>query len=114
MKIHSRITLAAVLAIIATSPALADSQSAPSLTVKATGLDLSTDQGMREMYARIEHAAEQVCSNVTARELPRQRQLFKQCVNDATSKALAHLDDGAFRRYAMTRLESRSAGTSRG
>jgi UrcA family protein len=70
-------------------------------------LDLKTDQGMREMYARIEHAAEQLCSNITAREMPRQRQLFKECVNNATSKAVASLDEGTFRRYAMNRYASR-------
>jgi UrcA family protein len=108
VKTSSRLAvLAAAFAIVATSSASADSADVPSLTVKATGLDLTTDQGMREMYARIERAAEKLCSNISARELPRQRQLFKQCVNDATSKALASLDESAFRRYAMNRFESR-------
>jgi UrcA family protein len=100
---HRVVTLAAAFAIVATSSAIA--ATAPdTLVVKSTGLNLQTDAGMREMYARIEHAAEQLCSNISARELPRQRQLFKQCVNDATSKALANLDDSAFRRYAMNRF----------
>jgi UrcA family protein len=110
---HRLATLAVAFAIVATTSASADSTSAPSMVVKSTGLDLKTDQGMREMYARIEHAAEQLCSSISARELPHQRQLFKQCVNDATSNAVANLDEGNFRRYAQNRLDSR-ASTSRG
>jgi UrcA family protein len=114
MKTTHRITMvAAAFAILATSAAFASSNAAPTLVVKSTGLDLKTDQGMREMYARIEHAAEQLCSNISARELPHQRQLFKQCVNDATSKAVASLDESSFRRYAQNRLDSRIS-TSRG
>lgn len=114
MKTSQRFTLiAAAFAIIATSSTFADTSAAPSLVVKSTGLDLKTDQGMREMYARIEHAAQQLCSNITAREMPRQRQLFKQCVDNATSNAVASLGEGTFRRYAQNRLDSR-ASTSRG
>jgi UrcA family protein len=114
MNTSHRFTLiAAAFAIVATSSALADTSEAPSLVVKSTGLDLKTDQGMREMYARIEHAAEQLCSNISAREMPQQRQLFKQCVNDATSHAVASLDEGSFRRYAQNRLDSHAA-SSRG
>jgi UrcA family protein len=109
MKPSQRFTLiAAAFAIVATSSTLADTSTAPSLVVKSTGLDLKTDQGMREMYARIEHAAQQLCSNITAREMPRQRQLFKQCVDNATSNAVASLEEGTFRRYAQNRLDSRA------
>ena len=53
MKTSQRFTLiAAAFAIIATSSTFADTSAAPSLVVKSTGLDLKTDQGMREMYAR--------------------------------------------------------------
>jgi len=114
MNTSHRFTLiAAAFAIVATSSAFADVSTAPSLVVKSTGLDLKTDQGMREMYARIEHAAEHLCSSITAREMPRQRQLFKECVNNATSNAVASLEAGTFRRYAQNRLDSRSS-TSRG
>lgn len=114
MNTSHRITLiATAFAIVATSPTFADTTPAPSLVVKSTGLDLKTEQGMREMYARIEHAAQQLCSNITAREMPRQRQLFKQCVDNATSNAVANLEEGTFRRYAQNRLDSRMS-TSRG
>ena len=114
MNTSHRFTLiAAAFAIVATSSALANTSDAPSLVVKSTGLDLKTHQGMREMYARIEHAAELLCSNISAREMPHQRQLFKQCVNDATSHAVASLEEGSFRRYAQNRLDSHST-TSRG
>lgn len=47
----------------------ADSDGAPSLRVNYAGLDLTSDQGARILYQRIETAAERVCETGGSRDL---------------------------------------------
>lgn len=59
----------------------------PAVRVRYADLDLRTDQGVRELYRRIERAARQVCPAADSRDLT-QLALARRCEAGAVSRAI--------------------------
>ena len=75
---------------IACSTALAAAEP-PTLTVRYTDLNVESEQGAQALYARLRMASKHVCANFEGREL-RQRAAWKECYDEALTKAVADLN----------------------
>jgi UrcA family protein len=81
--------LAALAAVLTTNLALAspvDDQN-QGVTVRYSGLDLSSPQGALELYKRIRYAAREACGFSEPRELARLEH-FQECVDHAITQAV--------------------------
>jgi len=65
----------------------ASAQNLPQVVVSYGDLDLSSSDGVRELYKRIDFAASQVCPYPNAREIA-QVALNRSCRNEAISRAV--------------------------
>jgi UrcA family protein len=83
--------VAGVLGVGTASAAGTDSD-VPSLVVKYSDQSLSTDSGVKELYAQIVRAAKQVCPDATIRDLKIQHEV-DQCRNQAIARAIAKVDN---------------------
>ena len=54
---------AGALSVVATGMASAQNADVPKIVLRYDAASLQTDAGVRHLYARLEHAAEQVCPN---------------------------------------------------
>jgi UrcA family protein len=85
------LAVAGVLGVGTASAAGTDSD-VPSIVVKYSDQNLSTDIGVKELYAQIVRAAKQVCPDATIRDLKLQHQV-DQCRNQAIARAIAKVDN---------------------
>lgn len=82
------ITLAVALGTTVATPSSAEPVAASRVTVSTTGLDLSTERGVRALDLRILHAASAACGTPSSAD-PRGRIKFDQCRSDARTAAVA-------------------------
>ena len=73
---------------VATAGAAGTDSDVPSIVVKYSDRNLSTDIGVKDLYAQIVRAAKQVCPEATIRDLNLQRQV-NQCRDQAIARAIA-------------------------
>jgi UrcA family protein len=64
----------------------------PSVVVKYSEQSLSTDSGVKHLYAQIVRAANQVCPNSSTRDLVVQQRI-EECRNQAIAKAVHKVDN---------------------
>ena len=83
--------VAGVLGVGTASAAGTDSD-VPSIVVKYSDQNLSTDIGVKDLYAQIVRAAKQVCPDATIRDLKLQHQV-DQCRDQAIARAIAKVDN---------------------
>jgi UrcA family protein len=99
---HTRLVPIRALTVLAAlgigAPCFAASQSEPSVVVNYADLDLSTTEGARALYQRIQHAAWRVCLLIDATsgiENVRCRQYLRDtAVADVNAPALTALNGG--------------------
>jgi UrcA family protein len=65
---------------------------APSVAVKYDPQSLSTDNGVGELYQRIQYAAKAVCPDGSVRDLAAQQQV-QACRRQAVARAIAQIDN---------------------
>ena len=82
-----RLGLAATAVLLAATAGAAHAQSASSVAVRYTALDLTTQQGADALYRRIQEAAAEVCPLVNPAELSRYVKAV-QCRNQAIERAV--------------------------
>ena len=84
---------AAVLGVGTAGAAVTDSD-APSVVVKYSEQSLSTDSGVKQLYAQIVRASKQVCPNAASsiRDL-RLQTLVEECRDQAIARAIAKIDN---------------------
>ena len=87
----TKVVFAAALAIAAPAMAGTFGEQPPSLHVRASGLDLNTDAGAREMWSRIHKAAVTVCEPPQDMLDAVRQRMWKSCVVDAQVRAVAAL-----------------------
>jgi UrcA family protein len=75
---------------------------APTITVKYDELDVTTQRGAQELYARLRAASKQVCAPLDSRDL-RRHYAWKACYTQALSNAVVQVN-----REAVTALHQRS------
>ncbi len=88
----ARPTLAIIAAglggwLLASTAFASTSAEVPAVRVNYSELDLSKDAGVERLYARLRHAAEQVCGNVDHRDLVAGRQR-DACVRASLDRAV--------------------------
>ena len=88
----ARPTLAIIAAglggwLLASTAFAATATEAPSVRVSYSELDLNKDAGVERLYARLRHAADQVCGNVDNRDLVAGR-YREACVRAALDRAV--------------------------
>jgi len=108
-----RLTLAAAAALaVAGLPAVpaAEPGAAPTVTVRYDDLNLTTDGGVRALYARLTRAAEMVCPDRFNRELARASGA-RACQAQAIDAAVAQVNNPLLTaRLAALRARSARAG----
>jgi UrcA family protein len=72
------------------------------VTVKYDELDMSTQQGAKELYARLRAASKQVCARLDGRDL-REHAAFRACYEQALGDAVLHVN-----RESVTALHQRA------
>jgi UrcA family protein len=77
---------------IGTASAAGTDGDVPSIVVKYSDQNLSTDLGVKDLYAKIVRAAKQVCPDATIRDLKLQHQV-DQCRDQAIARAIAKVDN---------------------
>ena len=84
---------AGVLGVGTAGAAVTDSD-APSVVVKYSEQSLSTDSGVKQLYAQIVRASKQVCPNAASsiRDL-RLQTLVEECRDQAIARAIAKIDN---------------------
>jgi len=93
----AKLALAALAAAgvlgVATAGAATNSD-VPSVVVKYDEQSLSTDRGVKDLYAKIVRASRQVCPNAgdSIRDL-RLQALIKECRDQAVARAIAKIDN---------------------
>jgi len=85
------LAVAGVLGIGTASAAGTDSD-VPSIVVKYSDQDLSTDRGVKDLYVQTVRAAKQVCHDATIRDLKLQHEV-DQCRNQAIARAIHKIDN---------------------
>ena len=65
---------------------------APSVVVKYSEQSLSTDSGVKQLYAQIVRAARQVCPSASTWDLTLQQRI-QECRNQAISRAVHQVDN---------------------
>jgi UrcA family protein len=83
-------TLTAALSFGAVNAATPES--APSVVVKYSHQDLSTEQGVKEVYRRIVRASRQVCPDTSFRDLSLQEKIA-ECRDQAVARAIRQIDN---------------------
>jgi UrcA family protein len=78
-------------ASFAVSPAIADSFAPPQVTVKYADLNVASSAGAAALYARIQHAAENVCSQFDRNGLDAYQQR-KACMHNAIFGAVTKVN----------------------
>jgi UrcA family protein len=71
---------------------------APSVVVRFGDLDLSRSEGAKQLYQRLNSAAETVCAPLDGGELVRHMK-FRECVRTAINTAVAKVDRPALTAY---------------
>jgi UrcA family protein len=92
----TKTTLAAVAAIslfagLSTASAATPSGDTVSVTISYDDLDLNTNAGARAMFARITHAAGQICGTQPGSQLIDKVQAYKGCMSSITDRAVTKL-----------------------
>jgi UrcA family protein len=82
-----RLGFATAAVLLAVTAGAAHAQSAPSMVVRYSDLDITTQHGADALYARIQEAAAEVCPQVTPAELSRYVKAV-QCRNQAIERAV--------------------------
>jgi UrcA family protein len=100
--------VAAALAIVAAagvaSPARAElAADVPQQKVRFGDLDLSTQAGVRTLYARIRKAAENVCGPATRPGSKIVSEAWQDCVAGAVSRAVHTIDNRSLTAYYFDR-----------
>jgi UrcA family protein len=110
MNTAIKIAALAALACITGSPR-ADAQSAEPLTqtVSFRDLDLTSEQGARILYVRLQHAAREVCTPFESLDLTRRR-TWQSCVDNALGTAVTQLNNPLVAALHNTRVTRSSAG----
>jgi UrcA family protein len=75
-----------------TASAAGTDSDVPSIVVKYSDQTLSTDSGVKDLYAQIVRAAKQVCPDASIRDLRAERQV-EQCRDQAIARAIAKVDN---------------------
>jgi UrcA family protein len=106
----ARPTLAIIAAglggwLLASTAFAATSTEVPALRVNYSELDLSKDAGVERLYARLRHAAAQVCGNADNRDLVALRRQ-EACVRASLDRAVEQVHSA--------RLSARHKGTPTG
>jgi len=97
-----------VIGIVGVAPAFAGDPTAPrTATVRFDELDLASNQGASELYARLRAASRQVCATLDGREL-RQQSAYQACYKQALSSAVLHVN-----RSNVTALHARATQGSK-
>jgi UrcA family protein len=91
--------------LLASSAFAATTTEAPAARVQYSELDLSKDAGVERLYARLKHAAEQVCGGADIRDLAALHQQ-ELCVQKALDRAVEDVHSA--------RLTARHKGTPAG
>jgi UrcA family protein len=109
MKLCTIAVLTALILLEAGLAQPAPAADAPSVVVHYSDLDLSTPQGTRILYQRLQSAANSVCPR-PAQELEplaiqmQRRRIFQMCVSETLARAVAQLNrPGLSRDLAMNR-----------
>jgi UrcA family protein len=92
----SKTILAATAAIslfagVSTASAATPSPDTVSVTISYGDLNLNTNAGARAMFARITHAASQICGTELGAQQITQAAAYDSCMNTTTSRAIAKL-----------------------
>src|SRR5678815_3639275 len=87
----TKFIFAAALLIAMPATAGTFGEQPPSLHVRATGLDLNTDAGAREMWTRIHKAAVTVCEPPQDMLDAVRQRMWQSCIADAQVRAVAAL-----------------------
>ncbi|HLZ83135.1 MAG TPA: UrcA family protein [Caulobacteraceae bacterium] len=92
----SKTTFAAIAAIslfagVSTASAATPSGDTVSVTISYNDLDLSTNAGARAMFARITHAAGEICGTQPDPQLLDAQKAYKGCMSSVTEHAVAKL-----------------------
>jgi len=80
---------AALLAVMASAMALAESPQEPMKAVGYSDLNLTTQTGVAALYQRIEHAAADVCQLPQGTRQLKIESEIKACRNEATDRAIS-------------------------
>ena len=65
------------------------------MVIKYSDLDLSRDSDVRELYARLRRASDEVCSQFRDSLELRNKRLYKSCFQDALTRAVDSVDHAA-------------------
>jgi UrcA family protein len=84
-------SLAGVIGAGAASAA-APGNDVPSVVVKYTAQNLSTDEGVNDLYRRIMYAAKKVCPDASIRDLSALKRA-EECRDQAASRAIRQIDN---------------------
>ncbi len=84
----------------------ADAQQPLTRTVAYGDLNLDSEQGAKVLYARLRHAAEDVCFPLDSRDLA-QKTAWQRCFNHAVASAVAQVN-----RATVTALHNQTVGHS--
>jgi len=84
-------SLAAAFGTLALCMALPAQASERQTTVNFEDLDLSRERDVTELYTRLQRASRAVCQKNNGRELY-QRQLFKECYQEALERAVSRVN----------------------
>ena len=101
----SKTTLAAVAAItlfagVSTASAATPSGDNVSVTISYSDLDLNTNAGARAMFARITHAAGEICGAQPDSQGLDQTRAYKGCMTSVTNRAVAKLGSAKVSAFA--------------
>ncbi len=77
----------------------------PSIVVKYSDQSLSSDSGVKDLYAQIVRAAKQVCPDPSIRDL-RAEKLAEQCRNQAVARAIRKVDNAQLAALYATRSKN--------
>lgn len=106
MSSKIRILLFSVLALVASSFAMADSVvTVKSETVRYDDLRLISAVGAAVLYGRLHHAAERACGSLDGKT-PQLSSRYRACVDDAMSKAVADVNEPVLTKYYESKRNS--------